>query len=302
VSRFWRPSGAVRLSGRCSLAAGGAVTAGTVSARTVSVRTVSVRTVSAGTVSAGAVAAGVVAAAALAACSSATVPVSHSDSFGPHTASLTADGSTRATLNVLSGTTTLTIGVAHFGPGGSLLRVTTPPGYQAAQLLVPHADGTAGPGQDAQVDLTASNAPAVSVTLNADVSWQLNLGGGASQTTVDLRGGHVSGIAFTAGVSSISLALPRPSGSVTVQLAGGASNFLLSLPLGVPARVTAGGGAGDVSLLGQDHTGVAGGSAFTTPGWTPGVTGYDIDATSGASHIAVTAQASQGPATPAPGS
>jgi hypothetical protein len=254
-----------------------------------------------------------VAAVALAACS-ATVPVSHGSESpsAPHTASLVADGRTRATLNVLSGTTTLTIGVAHFGPGGSLLRVTTPPGYQAAQLQLPHADGTAGPGQDAQVDLTASNAPAVTVTLNADVSWQLNLGGGASQTIVDLRGGHVSGIAFTAGSSSISLALPRPSGSVTVQLAGGASNFLLSLPLGVPARVTAGGGAGDVSLLGQDHTGVAGGSAFTTPGWTPGVTGYDIDATSGASHIAVTAQASPAqpaspaspaqPASPGPGS
>jgi hypothetical protein len=244
-----------------------------------------------------------VAAVALAACSSTLpAPVQHSDPSAPHTASLLADGRTRATLDVLSGTTALTIGVAHFGPGGSLLRVTTPAGYAAAQLQVSDPGGTAGPGENAQVDLTASNAPAVTVTLSADVSWQLNLGGGASQTVVDLRGGHVSGIAFTAGSSSINLALPRPSSSVTVQLAGGASNFLLSLPLGVPARVTAGGGAGDVSLLGQDHTGVAGGSAFTTPGWAPGVTGYDIDATSGASHIAVTAEASPVPASPAAGS
>lgn len=245
-------------------------------------------------------AAAVVAAAALAACS-ATPSVSNgnSDPSGPHTASLLADGRTQATLDVLSGTTTLTIGVAHFGPGGSLLRVTTPPGDQAAGLRVTDANGTAGPGENAQVELSP-NASAVTVTLNADVSWQLNLGGGTTQTVADLRGGHVSGIAFTAGSSSISLALPRPSGSVTVRLAGGASEFLLSLPLGVPARVTAGGGAGDVSLLGQDHTGVSGGSAFTTPGWTLGVTGYDIDATSGASHIAVTAQANPGQS-PGPG-
>jgi hypothetical protein len=60
--------------------------------------------------------------------------------------------------------------------------------------------------------------------------------------------------------------LPSTSGRVPVKLAGGASQFLLSLPGGVPARVTAAGGAGEVSLAGQDHLGVGGGSVFTTPG------------------------------------
>jgi hypothetical protein len=78
---------------------------------------------------------------------------------------------------------------------------------------------------------------------------------------------------------------------VTVKLAGGASQFLLSVPGGVPVRVTAGGGAGEVSVEGQDHTGVAGGSVFTAQGWAPGISGFDIDATSGASRIAVAARA-----------
>ena len=75
-------------------------------------------------------------------------------------------------------------------------------------------------------------------------------------------------------------------------MVGGASDFQLSLPTGVPARVTAGGGASEVSLEGQQHTGVAGGSVFTTAGWTPGVTGFDIDATAGVSTITVTARPS----------
>jgi hypothetical protein len=138
----------------------------------------------------------------------------------------------------------------------------------------------------------SSSASPVTVTLNARVSWQIDLDGGASRTDVDLRGGQLSGIAFNAGSNLVTLALPRPHGSVPVQMAGGASDFQLSLPTGVPARVTAGGGASEVSLEGQAHTGVEGGSVFTTAGWAPGVAGFDIDATAGVSTITVTARAS----------
>ncbi|HEY0936449.1 MAG TPA: hypothetical protein VGD91_22270 [Trebonia sp.] len=201
-----------------------------------------------------------------------------------HTASLDVNGHSGAILDVLTGTTVLTIGTAVFAPGGPLLQVSTPAGGPAPQLSATGPDGTL-------VDLAAGNATAVTVTLNAAVSWQLELDGGSTRTSADLRGGQVTGIAFNAGSSVISLALPRPHGSVPVQMTGGASQFLLSLPGGVPARVTAAGGAGEVTLEGQNHSGVAGGSVFTTAGWAPGVTGFDIDATAGASRIAVTARA-----------
>ena len=160
-----------------------------------------------------------------------------------HTASMTAGGRTRASLDVLTGTTVLTIGTASFGPGGSLLTVTTPAGTPVPQLSASDPDGT---GNGTLVDLSAPNAPAVTVTLNAGVSWQIDLDGGATRTDVDLRGGQLSGIAFNAGSSLVTLALPRPHGSVPVQMIGGASDFQLSLPTGVPARVTAGGGASEV--------------------------------------------------------
>ena len=81
--------------------------------------------------------------------------------------------------------------------------------------------------------------------------------------------------------------MPRPRGSVPVRLAAGASQLLLSLPSGVPARVTAAAGAGEISLYGQNHTGVPGGSVFTTPTWAPGKAGFDIDAIAGAAKYLV---------------
>jgi hypothetical protein len=210
----------------------------------------------------------------------------------PHTVSLLADGRTGATLQVLTGAPVLKIGVANLGASGTLLRVSTPTSGPPPQLRMADADDTARTGQSALVYLSAPEASEITVTLNAAVSWRLDLGGGTKQTVADLRGGQVTGIAVTAGSDVIDLTLPQPHGSVPIKLAAGASQLLLSLPSGVPVRVTATAGAGEISLDGQDHTAVADGSVFTTPDWVPGTTGFDIDAVKGAARIAVTTWAS----------
>jgi hypothetical protein len=209
----------------------------------------------------------------------------------PHTASLPADGRLRATLEVVTGTPALTIGEANLGVSGVLLRVTTAAGSPPPQLVAGR-DDAAHPGGNAVIYLSAKDASAVTVTLNAAVSWQLDLAGGTTRTVADLRGGQVTGIEITKGSDVIDLTLPRPSGSVPVRLAAGASQLLLRLPGGVPVRVDAAAGAGEISLDGRDHIGVARGSVFTTPDWAPGAAGFDIDATAGAAHITVTTWAS----------
>ena len=205
----------------------------------------------------------------------------------PHTASLPTNGHSSATLQVISGTPALTIGVASLGVTGTLLRATTPPGSTAPQLRV-----VDGPDGNAVISLSATRASAITVTLNAAVNWQLNLASGTTRTVANLRGSQVTGISVTKGSDVIDLTLPRPRGSVPVRLAAGASQLLLSLPSGVPARVTAAAGAGEISLYGQNHTGVPGGSVFTTPTWAPGKAGFDIDAIAGAARVTVTARAS----------
>jgi hypothetical protein len=235
--------------------------------------------------------AGAAAVVTLAACSSAP-PAAHTVTLAaPHGVTLAADERPGATLDVLTGTSALHINVANLGTG-ALLRAGTPRGGPLPRLHeTSAAAGNGHPGQVTVVELSAPGASAVTVTLNTNVGWRLVLGGGTSRTTVDLRGGHVTGIAFTAGSDVISLALPWPDGPLPVRLAGGASQFLLSLPPGVQARVTAVGGAGEISLAGKDHVGVAGGSVFTTPGWKPDAAGFDIDATAGAARVALTARA-----------
>jgi hypothetical protein len=193
-------------------------------------------------------------------------------------ATLPADGHGTATLEVVSGTRLLTLHVANLGgTSGTLLRASTPNGQPPPRLL--RAGGAVR---------LAGGASAVTVMLNAAVTWRLDLAAGTERTTADLRGGRLAGISIVAGSDIVNLLLPRPAGTLPIRLSGGASQFLLSLPAGVPARVTADGGAGEVSLDGQTHVGIGGGSVFTTPGWAAGQAGFDIDATAGAARISVT--------------
>jgi hypothetical protein len=206
--------------------------------------------------------------------------------------SVPADGHATAALEIVSGTPLLSIRVARLGgTRGSLLRAAAAGGAPRPQVRVAGGASRVRSGDSELISLSASDGAPVTVTLNAAVTWLLDFAGGTRRTVADLRGGRVAGIVVAAGSEIVDLTLPRPSGMVPVRLAGGASQFLLSLPGGVPVRVTAAGGAGAVSLDGRDYTGVGGGSVFATPGWAAGAAGYDVDATAGAARIAVTRRA-----------
>ncbi len=212
------------------------------------------------------------------------LPSTHSQ-----TASVPADGRSSATLEVVTGAHVLTLRVANLGgTSGTLLQASTPDGEPVPQLRAVRTGGTLRSGSNDLILLSDSHgAAAVTVTLNAAVSWRLDFAAGTQRTTADLRGGRVAGISISAGSEVVDLMLPQPSGTVPISLTAGASQFLLSLPAGVPVRVTAGGGAGEVSLDGATHVGVAGGSVFTAGGWVAGAAGFDVDATAGAARVIV---------------
>jgi hypothetical protein len=193
-------------------------------------------------------------------------------------------GRTSAALKVTAGTPVLEVSVGKLG--GTLLRVSTPddapvrPVLSGSRLIVLSLTGAAAaPGQ--------GSGYAVKVVLNSAVTWSLDLAGGTQRTEADLRGGKVGGIAVTAGSDILDVSLPKPAGTLPFLLAGGASQFLLSLPGGVPAQVTVGGGASFVSVDDQNLTGVAGGTVLTPPGWATATSRFDIDATSGFSRLTV---------------
>jgi hypothetical protein len=217
-----------------------------------------------------------------------------------HLAAMSRGGLTRAELKVTSGTAILDVSVGKLG--ATLLRASTPDGAPVRPVLSdpglivlslagtgPHEQGSGGPPAQRQ-----DSGYAVKVVLNAAVTWSLDLAGGTQLTKIDLRGGKVAGIAVMAGSDTLDMRLPRPAGTLPLLLAGGVSQFLLSLPSGVPAQVTVRGGASFVSLDGQQLTGIAGGTVVTSPGWAGAASRYDIDATSGFSRLAVSRRAAGG--------
>src|SRR5689334_3343404 len=218
-----------------------------------------------------------------------------SGSSPSHLATMSRGSLTRAELKVTSGTAILDVSVGKLG--ATLLRVSTPDGAPVRPvlsdpgLIVLSLAGTAPGGPPAQ---RQDSGYAVKVVLNAAVTWSLDLAGGTQLTQIDLRGGKVAGIAVMAGSDTLDMRLPRPAGTLPLLLAGGVSQFLLSLPAGVPAQVTVGGGASFVSLDGRHLTGIAGGTVVTSPGWAAATSRYDIDATSGFSRLAVSRQATGG--------
>src|SRR5690348_623646 len=199
-----------------------------------------------------------------------------------HAVTVSRGDLTRAALKVTSGTRFLDISMSRLGD--TLLRVSTPDGapvrpvLSGSNLIVLSLAGASGSGNSGYV---------VRVVLNSAVTWALDLASGTERTVVDLRGGKVAGMAVTAGSAALDVSLPRPSGTLPFLLAGGVSQFRLSLPGGVPVQVAVGGGASFVSVDGQKLTGIAGGTVLTPPGWTSATSRFAINATSGFSQLTV---------------
>lgn len=178
-------------------------------------------------------------------------------------------------FNLVNGTSTVSVRSASLGD--RLYVITTPPNGNA----VPEVVNTGG-----RVDLhlvpTGTKGPgAVEIQLNADVRWRLRLTGGAVEHLVNMAAGRLSGLDITGGATRIEVALPPPTGTVAVRMTGGASQFVVHAPDGVPARVRIGSGASSATIDAQVRSGIAPGTVFTPREWEGASARYDIDAAAG---------------------
>jgi hypothetical protein len=182
-----------------------------------------------------------------------------------------------ADFELASGVTTL---IVHSGDiGAALFRITTPAGAG----VIPAALVSAG---HVVLQLSSANngGPAiVDVALSSAVSWTVHLDGGATSATVDMKAGGLAALDFGAGVARIDTTVAKPGGTLPVRMSGGASEFTVHAPTGVPARVTMTGGGSSATIDGQTHTGIAGGTAFTPEGWDTANPRIDVDNTAGVS-------------------
>ncbi len=123
----------------------------------------------------------------------------------------------------------------------------------------------------------------VVIDLNSTVSWRIALDGGATEEDIDLSGGRLSELNVGAGAGRITAVLPPPQGTVSVRMTGGASSFEVRLPSRVEARVLFAGGAGEATIDGMVHTGIAGSTALATPGWNTAANRYSVENAAGLS-------------------
>jgi DNA-binding MarR family transcriptional regulator len=128
------------------------------------------------------------------------------------------------------------------------------------------------------------------LTLTTAVPWTIEIRRGVSRLSADLRELHLAAVDITGGVSESELALPRPRGSATVRIAGGASRLTVSRPRGTAAQVVVRGGASNFVFDAQRLGAVGSATRLATPGWDTATDRWSIELTGGASDLSVTEQ------------
>jgi hypothetical protein len=188
----------------------------------------------------------------------------------------------RAAFQLVNGADVVRVRVADLGD--TLFEVSTPDGSKTAPVV--DVDDTT---VIAGLRDTGLSGPAVmTAVLSDDVRWTVRLGGGASDEIVDLTGGPGGDVDLTAGTSRAEVALPVGRGTQRVTMSGGAGQFVVRLAGNAPVRVAAMGGAGAVTVDGETHTGIPGGSMWTPDNWAAATDRYDINAMAGVSTMTVT--------------
>jgi hypothetical protein len=128
------------------------------------------------------------------------------------------------------------------------------------------------------------------VALNASITWQIEVHGSASRLTADLSEVRLGSLTLAGGASRIEIMLPRPSGTVSVLVLGGASNVTIHRPQGVAARAHASGGATNLTID-EKHFGAIGGDVnLQSPDYSDAANRYDIQVTGGANYLTIDAQ------------
>jgi len=136
-------------------------------------------------------------------------------------------------------------------------------------------------------NLLGRGKPSASIALNRSIPWDVEVGGGASQDDLDLRGLDLRSLKVDSGASHLDVHLPSPRGTVGVDISGGATSVDIARPEGVPVQARISGGASNLEV---DSTRVAtlGGSGVqTSAGWASTADRYDISISGGANNVEV---------------
>lgn len=133
---------------------------------------------------------------------------------------------------------------------------------------------------------TLSAQDRVTVTLNVALRWRLELNTGASTVTADLSQARVDSYQENGGAITLHLQLGPASGTVRVNVNGGASRVDLSRPAGTPIHVDLEGGANSLTADGRGVGGTFGAIGWSSSGY-PAPDQYVVTINGGANQVTV---------------
>jgi hypothetical protein len=128
---------------------------------------------------------------------------------------------------------------------------------------------------------------AARLTLTTAVPWSLEIRRGVTHLSADLRELQVTSMDIAGGVTESELSLPRPRGTSTLRVSGGASRLVVRRPRGTAAQVSIRGGASNLVFDAQVLGAVGGATRLSTPTWDASTDRWSIELTGGASDLSV---------------
>jgi DNA-binding MarR family transcriptional regulator len=124
------------------------------------------------------------------------------------------------------------------------------------------------------------------IALNCAIPWSIELRGGVSRWSADMRLLRLDSFELRGGASKVELQLGRPQGVVPIRIAGGINRVSIERPPGVACGLTVQGGVSEIQVDGEKIKG-AGSISMQTPGADSTTDRYEIEVSGGANKIQI---------------
>jgi DNA-binding MarR family transcriptional regulator len=132
-----------------------------------------------------------------------------------------------------------------------------------------------------------TRAREIDVRLHPGATWGIEIDGGITDLEGDLGQVPLSGIDLRGGANHVRLVLPRPSGTVRLVIAGGASDVQLRRPTDIPVSLIVRGGAAHLRFDGRGTNASATDLRMSSDDWGTKPDRYVVEIGGGVARLAV---------------
>jgi Domain of unknown function (DUF5668) len=203
-------------------------------------------------------------------------------------ASANLGGLTAATLDLNYSVASMDIQAGNLGDTLYQAHVDYPGSENPPSISLDRESGTVGISDSANFSpfhLFGSSRRHVTVTLSDRIPWTIQVGGGAANLRLDLRGLQLAKLEVSGGANRVDAQLPSPKGTVLIDISGGASSMTLRAPAGSEWRVAVSGGVSGLTINGSSSAAIGGDFQRQSPGYNAATNRFDIEISGGAQHI-----------------